>query len=139
MLPGEYVLHEYIGVFDVVSFSIYGSRSEENGSARENHVIINCEYRQGGFGFTNVTNFSLSGITVANCGVDRVKRGFRHGYLSLSYYALHIALGLNVKLSFFFITNSTQFGLLCWVPQVYMTQCSPTVTTDCWRDTCGEK
>ena len=39
-----------------------------NGSARENQVIINCEYREGGIGFTAVANFSLSGITVVHCG-----------------------------------------------------------------------
>ena len=57
MLPGEYILHEYVGVYGVVSLSIYGSRSEVNGSVRENQVVINCEYREGGVGFTNVTDF----------------------------------------------------------------------------------
>ena len=61
--PGEYVLHEYADVFDVVSLTLYGCRSELNGSARKNQVVINCEYREDGIGFTNVTNFSLSGIT----------------------------------------------------------------------------
>ena len=67
MQPGEYVLHEYVGVYGVVSLSIYGSRSEVNGSARENQMIINCEYKQGGIVITAVANFSLSGITVVHC------------------------------------------------------------------------
>ena len=61
-----------------------------------------------------MTDFSLSGITMVNCELDGVNRGFRHGYLSLSYFTLHIALGVNVNLSFLFITNSTQFVLLCF-------------------------
>ena len=40
ILRGELMLHEDIGVFDVVSLSIYGSRSEENGNAWENEVVI---------------------------------------------------------------------------------------------------
>ena len=76
MLPGEYILHEHVGVYGVVSLSIYGSRSEVNCSARENQVIINCEYREGGIGFTNVTDFSLSGITMVHCGVQGVNGGF---------------------------------------------------------------
>ena len=62
-LGNIYVLHEYADVFDVVSLTLYGCRSELNGSARKNQVVINCEYREDGIGFTNVTNFSLSGIT----------------------------------------------------------------------------
>ena len=70
MLPGEYILHEYVAVSQVASLSIYGSRSEVNCSATENQVVINCEYREGGFGFTNVTNLSLCGITMVECGVQ---------------------------------------------------------------------
>ena len=47
MLGGEYILHEYVEVSSVVSLSIYGSRSEVNGSARENQVVVNCEHREG--------------------------------------------------------------------------------------------
>ena len=110
MLPGEYILHEYVRVSHVASLSIYGSRPEVNGSVRENQVIINCEYREGGVGFRNVTNFSLSGITIVKCGVQG---GFRKGVFSFPYFALHILEGFNVNLSFLFITNSTQIGLLC--------------------------
>ena len=38
---GEYVLHEYVEVPHVESLSMYGTRSEVNGSARENQVVIN--------------------------------------------------------------------------------------------------
>ena len=31
MLPDEYILHEYVAVYGVVSLFIYGSRSEVNG------------------------------------------------------------------------------------------------------------
>ena len=115
MLGGEYILHEYVAVSHVVSLSIYGSRTEVNGSARENQVVIDCEYREGGFGFTAVVSFSLSGITMVHCGVHGVNRGFRSrnsdlGYL---YFALHILEGFNVNLRFLVITNSTQIGLLC--------------------------
>ena len=109
ILQGEYILHEYVAVYDVVSLSIYGSRSEMDGSARKNQVVINCEYREGGIGFTNGTNFSLSGITMVNCGVRVVDRGFR----KLPYFALQVSEGVNVNLSFLFIINSTQFGLVC--------------------------
>ena len=113
MLPGEYILHEYVGVSCVVSLSIYGSRSAVNGSARENHVIVNCEYREGGIGFMNVTDFSLSGIIMVKCGVQGVNRGFRGRDLRFLYFALHVYEGINVTLSFLFITDSTQIGLLC--------------------------
>ena len=113
MLPGEYILHEYVGVSSVVSLSIYGSRSEVNGSARENQVVIDCEYREGGIGFMNVTDFSLSGITMVKCGVQGVNIGFRNDLLSFPYFALHVSEGVNVSLSFLFISNSTQIGLLC--------------------------
>ena len=39
--------------------------------------------------------------------------GFRKGEFSFPYFALHISEGVNVRLSFLFITNSTQIGLLC--------------------------
>ena len=113
MIPGEYILHEYVEVYGVVSLSIYGSRHEVNGSVRQNQVVINCEYREGGVGFTNVTDFSLSGITIIKCGVQGVKRGFRKGVLPFLYFALHILEGFNVNLSFLFVSNSTQIGLLC--------------------------
>ena len=44
MLQGEYILHKYVPVCGVVSVSIYGSRSEGNGSVRENQMVVNCEY-----------------------------------------------------------------------------------------------
>ena len=112
MLPGEYILHEHVAVSHVASLSIYGSRSEVNGSARENQVIINCEYREGGVGFMAVIDFSLSGITIVKCGVKEVNISFSEGMLS-PYFALHILEGFNVNLGFMFITNSTQIGLLC--------------------------
>ena len=68
MLRGEYILHELVSVLNVVSLSIHGSRSEVNGSVMENQVVINCEYREGGIGFTNITDLSLSGITMVYCG-----------------------------------------------------------------------
>ena len=107
MLRGEYILHEFVAVLDVVSLSIYGSRSEVNGSARENQVVINCEYREGGIGFLNVTDLSLSGITMVYCGAQGTKK------LSFSYFALQMFEMVNVNLSFLFIINSTQTGLLC--------------------------
>ena len=61
----------------------------------------------------NVTDLSLSGITIANCGVQGLNLGFKIGALSFPYFALHISEGVNVRLSFLFITNSTQIGLLC--------------------------
>ena len=70
MLRGQYILHEFVAVSGVVSLSIYGSRSEVNGSTRENQVVINCEYREGGIGFKNVTDLSLSGITMVYCGAQ---------------------------------------------------------------------
>ena len=70
ILQGEYILHEYVDVFDVVALAIYGTRSKVSDSAKENQVVINCEYRKGGFGFMDVANFSLSGITVVSCGVQ---------------------------------------------------------------------
>ena len=112
MLRGEYILHEYVEVFDVVSLSIYGSKV--NNSARENQVVINCEYREGGIGFTAVANFSLSGITMVKCGVQGVNRSLRGQDISFLYFAMHIAEGFNVNLNFLFITNSTQIGLLCF-------------------------
>ena len=113
ILQGEYILHEYVDVFDVVSLAIYGTRSEVNNSARENQVVINCEYREGGFGFMDVANFSLSGITVVSCGVQGETGGFMGDPdFVLSYFALYIFEGINVNLSFLVITNSTQIGLL---------------------------
>jgi len=95
-------------------------------SAR-NQVVINCEYREGGIGFTYLTDFSLSGITMINCGVLGLNRGFTHWNFSLTHFALHVALGFNVNLSFLFITNPTVLKLGCcaliyWVLQVFMTQ-----------------
>ena len=114
--PGEYVLHEYVGVTGVESLSIYGSRSEVNNSARENQVTINCEYREGGIRFTAVINFRLSGITMVECGVKGANRGISGRELGFPYFALHVFEGVNVSLSFLFITNSTQIGLLCINP-----------------------
>ena len=113
MLHGEYILHDYVRVYGIVSLSIYGSRSEVNVSATENQVVINCEYRKGGIGFTDVADFCLSGITIVHCGVRGVSRGFRGRILALQYFAMHINEGFNVNLSFLLITNSTQVGLLC--------------------------
>ena len=48
-----------------------------NGSAREYQVVINCEYREGGFGFKDVADLSLSGITLVHCGVQGGKGGFK--------------------------------------------------------------
>ena len=113
MQPGEYILHEYVGVYDVVSLAIYGTRSKVNDTAKENQVVINCEYREGGFGFMDVANFSLSGITVVSCGVQGETGGFMGDPdFVLSYFALYIFEGINVNLSFLVITNSTQIGLL---------------------------
>ena len=86
--PGKYILHEYVEVYGVISLSIYGSRSEVNGSARENQVVINCEYKEGGIEFTAVANFSLSGITVVHCGVLGVDRGLDDRDLAFVYFAL---------------------------------------------------
>ena len=113
LLHGEYILHEYVEVYRVESLSIYGSRAKVNGSVRENRVIINCEYREGGIGIKAVANFSLSGITVVHCGVLGVDRGLDDRDLAFVYFALHILEGIDVSLSFMFITNSTQVGLLC--------------------------
>ena len=109
---GEYDLHKYLRVSGVVSLSIYGSRSEVNGYARENQVLINCEYRDGGIGFMNVTDLSLSGITMVYCGVQGIDSASR-GKLGFSYFALQMFEMVNVNLSFLFIINSTQIGLLC--------------------------
>ena len=113
MLRGEYILHEFLAVSGVVSLSIYGSRSEVNGSAMENQVVINCEYKEGGIGFENVTHLSLSGITMVYCGVQGLKSGFQDTELGFPYFALQIVEGVNVNLSFLSIINSTQIGLLC--------------------------
>ena len=113
MLCGEYILHEFVEVFGVVSLSLYGSRPEVNGSARENQVIINCEYGEGGIGFTNVTDLSLSGITMVYCGVQGAKSGFYDRELGYPHFALQMFEVASVNLSFLFITNSTQIGLLC--------------------------
>ena len=101
MLRGEYILHEFLAVFGVVSLSIYGSRSEVNGSAMENQVVINCEYKEGGIGFMNVTDLSLSGITMVYCGVQGINSaGFRDKELGFSYLALQMFEMINVNLSF---------------------------------------
>ena len=113
ILRGEYILHEFVAVSDVVSLSIYGSRSEVNVSASENQVVINCEYREGGIGFMNVTDLSLSGITMVYCGAQGHKSGRLRDKLGSAYYALQIFDMVNVNLSFLFIINSTQIGLLC--------------------------
>ena len=109
---GEYDLHKYLRVSGVVSLSIYGSRSEVNGYVRENQVVINCEYREGGIGFLNMTDLSLSGITMVYCGVQGIDSA-SHGKLGFSYFALQMFEMVNVNLSFLFIINSTQIGLLC--------------------------
>ena len=96
MLTGEYFLHEPVYVFSVVSLFIYGSRSEVNRSARENQVIINCEYRGGGIGFTAVANLFLSRITMVKCGIQGVHRG-TIGHFQFLYFALHIFAGFNVN------------------------------------------
>ena len=116
MHGGEYILHEFVTVSGVVSLSIHGSRSEVNGSAMENQVVINCEYREGGIGFMNVKDLSLSGITMVFCGVQGLNSGFQdtEPELGFSYFALQIVEGVNVNLSFLSIINSTQIGLLCY-------------------------
>ena len=113
ILQGEYILHEFVALSDVVSLSIYGSRSEVNVYASENQVVINCEYRDGGIGFMNVTDLSLSGITMVYCGMQGAKSARLRGKLGSAYYALQIFDMVNVNLSFLFIINSTQIGLLC--------------------------
>ena len=75
MLSGEYILHEPVYVFNAVSLFIYGSRSEVNRSAIGNQVVINCDYRGGGIGFTAVANLFLSRITMVKCGIQGVHRG----------------------------------------------------------------
>ena len=113
MLGGEYVLHKYVEVSRVESLSRYGNRSEMNGSGRENQVVINCEYKEGGIGITAVANLSLSGITMVYCGVLGFDRRFDDRDLANVYFALHIQEGIDVSLNFIFITNSIQIGLLC--------------------------
>ena len=113
MLRGEYILHEFLAVFGVVSLSIYGHRSEVNGSTMDNQVVINCEYKEGGIGFINVKDLSLSGITMVYCGVQGLNSGFQDAELGFSYFALQIVEGVNVNLSFLSIINSTQVGMLC--------------------------
>ena len=110
MLCGEYIIVE---VFGVVSLSLYGSRPEVNGSARENQVVINCEYGEGGIGFINVTDLSLFGITMVYCGVQGTKSGFYDTELGYPHFALQMFEVASVNLSFLFIINSTQIGLLC--------------------------
>ena len=112
MLRGEYILHEFLAVSGVVSLSIYGSGV--NGSEVKNQVVINCEHRESGIGFINVTDLSLSGITMVYCGVQGLKRGFQDTELGVIYFTLQIVEGVNVNLSFLSITNSTQVGLLCY-------------------------
>ena len=114
MLRGEYILHEFLEVFGVVSLSIHGSRSEVNGSAMENQVVINCEYREGGIRFLNVKDLSLSGIKMVYCGVQGINSGFQDAELGFLYFTLQIVEGVNVNLSFLSIINSTQIGLLCY-------------------------
>ena len=116
MLRGEYFLHEYVAVSAVVSLSIYGSRSEVNGTARENQVVIDCEHSEGGIGFAAVINFSLSGITMVYCGVQGANIGFSGRELGFPYFALYIFEGFNVNFSFLFMNNSTRIGLLCINP-----------------------
>ena len=113
MLRGEYILHEFVTVFGVVSLSIYGSRSEVNGSTMDNQVVINCEYKEGGIEFIYVKHLSLSGITMVYCGVQGFNSGFQDAELGFSYFALQIVEGVNANLSFLSIINSTQVGMLC--------------------------
>ena len=115
LLPGEYILHEYVAVFGVESLSLYGSTSEArvNSSARDNQVVVNCEYRGGGMGFIYVTDFVLSGITMVSCGVKGEDIGYTDQMFKSQHYAMHILDGYNVNLNWLFITNSTQIGLLC--------------------------
>ena len=113
MLRGEYILHEFLRMSGVVSLSIHGSGSEVNGSAVENQVVINCEYKEGGIGFMNVKDLSLSGITMVFCGVQGINNGFQDTEMGYLYLALQIVETVNVNLSFLSIINSTQIGLLC--------------------------
>ena len=118
MLQGKYILHGYVGVSGVCSLSIYGSRSEVNGSAKENQVIINCEHQEGGIGFKDVVDFSLFGITMVYCGVKVVNRGIRNDILPFLYITMFIVDGFNVNLTSLNITNSTQLGccaLISWM------------------------
>ena len=62
-------------------------------------------------GFTAVTDLSLSGITMVYCGEKSAS--LRDTELGFAYYALQIVEMVNVNLSFVFIINSTQVGLLC--------------------------
>ena len=132
-----------INIFELVSsvesLSIYGSRSEVNGSARENQVVINCEYREGGIGFINVTDLSLSGITVVYCGVQGANSARLHDKLVLHCRCLKWLMSTSAPYS-----SSTALKLGCCalmykVLHLFRTQCSLTVTTDCWRSTCREK
>ena len=116
---GDYNLHKYLRVSGVVSLSIYGSKSGVNVSARGNQVVINCEYREGGIGFMNVTDLSLSGITIIHCGVQGAKSARLCDKLGSAYYALQIFDMVNVNLRFLFIINSIQIGLLCINVQGY--------------------
>ena len=113
MHGGEYILHKFVAVSDVVSLSIHGSGSAVNGTAMENQVVINCEYKEGGIGFMNVTDLSIAGITMVYCGVQGINNGFQDTELGFSYFALQIVEGVNVNLSLLSIINSTQVGLLC--------------------------
>ena len=111
-----------------------------NGSARENQVVINCEYREGGIGFIDVVDFSLVGLTMVYCGVKAVNRVFRNDNLPFLYIALLIVDGFNVNLNSLNITNSTQIGLVCInildTSDIHSrTQWSLTATTKCWKST----
>ena len=125
MLPGEYLLHQYLLVRDVESLSIYGGVSV-SGRARDNQVVVDCSNTAGGIGFFNVTDFVLSGITLVSCGAsgaDIAKELGNEDSMTLLlflkfqmvplYYALHVFDGINVSLKRVCITNSTQIGLLC--------------------------
>ena len=61
---------------------------------RENQVVINCGYREGGIGIMDMANFSLSGITMVKCGIKGADRGF-FGDLYFPYFAVHISKGVN--------------------------------------------
>ena len=71
------------------------------------------------------------------CGVQGTKSGFYDTELGYPHFALQVVEVASV--SFLFIINSTQIGLLCinmlgtsvMVLQLFSTQCSLTVTTDC--------
>ena len=117
-LPGEnYILNKHFVIRDVQSLSIRGSKMQQN------QPNIDCNYTEGGFGFLNVTDLYIAGITISSCGANRLSlleklgtlslRSFLSVYRSSHTFAVQLVDTFNVHIDNVIVTNSSGYGLLC--------------------------